>query len=52
MTDLERLLVHYGCDRFCYNNNDCNHFPKLKYLKKFAFSEKISYICIVKNKLK
>lgn len=26
ITELERLLAHYGCDRFCYNNNG-NYIP-------------------------
>ena len=25
MSDLERLLAYYGCDKWCYNNNDCNN---------------------------
>jgi hypothetical protein len=25
ITELERLLAHYGCDRFCYNSNDCDN---------------------------
>lgn len=25
ITELERLLVYYGCDRFCYNNNNCDN---------------------------
>lgn len=25
ITELERLLANYGCDRYCYNNNDCNN---------------------------
>ena len=25
MSEIERLLVYYGCDRFCYNNNNCDN---------------------------
>ena len=25
MSEIERLLAHYGCDRFCYNSNDCDN---------------------------
>lgn len=25
MSEIERLLAHYGCDRYCFNNNDCNN---------------------------
>lgn len=25
MTDLERTLAHYGCDRWCFVNHDCEN---------------------------
>ena len=25
MSEIEHLLAHYGCDRYCYNHNDCDN---------------------------